>query len=167
MTYPEWKGTDKAGGREIVKAISAKLECITKEEVQLGKSKIFIRKPETYFAIELLRDNALGDFVAKIQRAWRSFNNTKVFVMMQNAMAKLYSEEMKFRRRDSIFRPYQGDYLDSIGTNDSDREAIRESLYRVIDYYDDTENIVFAEAGINENEGSACVEIYLCVFVFK
>ena len=44
---------------------------LTKEEAQLGKSKVFIRQPETYFSLERLLEIRRGDFVAIIQKAWR------------------------------------------------------------------------------------------------
>jgi len=75
QTYPEWKGNDRDGCRQILKSISEKMG-LSKEEAQLGKSKIFIRQPETYFSIERLREHKLGDFVTKIQRAWRYFIGT-------------------------------------------------------------------------------------------
>lgn len=38
----------------------------------------------------------------------------------QMEIAKLYKDAGKSRRRDSIFRPYQGDYLDSLAGVNSD-----------------------------------------------
>ena len=84
---------------------------------------------------------SLGDYVVRIQRAWRSYYNRKEYVSMQvysdklqnlfdfylllsiitqMEIAKLYKDAGKSRRRDSIFRPYQGDYLDSLAGVNSD-----------------------------------------------
>ena len=45
-----------------------------------------------------------------------------------------------------MFRPYQGDYLDSI----NDASALRESIFRVVDFYSDSENIVFADGSCSQ-----------------
>jgi myosin-1 len=142
-TYPEWTGSDKDGCRKIMAAIAKKIASIDREEVQLGKTKIFIRQPESYFAIERLREVRLGDFVAAIQRAWRRYKSSKEFITMQSSMAKWYADERKSRRRDSIFRPYAGDYLDALGAR---AEVVREGLFRIIDHYNVKENVLFADA---------------------
>jgi myosin-1 len=142
-TYPEWRGSDKDGCRKILAAASKSIARLTKDEAQLGTSKIFIRAPETYFALEKLREVRLGDFVAKVQRAWRSYKGLKEYVLRQRAMAGWYQDKRKARRRDSIFRPYMGDYLSSLGGKQE--EEVKEALFRVIDYYDENENVLFAD----------------------
>ena len=142
-TYPEWTGSDKDGCRKIMGAISKRITSLDRDEVQLGKSKIFIKQPESYFNIERLREVRLGDFVGAIQRAWRRYKSSKDFVIMQGHMAKWYADERKCRRRDSIFRPYAGDYLDALGAR---AESVREGLFRIIDHYNVNENVLFADA---------------------
>eukprot|EP00605_Chrysophyceae_sp_TOSAG23-4_P002793 GSChrysophyteH1.ASY1.ANO1.3077.1 assembled CDS len=122
-TYPEWLGSDKDG-------------------LQIGKNKIFIRQPETYFAIERLRMVQLGNFVAIVQRTWRSYKSSKDLIVLQKLMARLYTKKGKSRRRDSIFRPYAGDYLDCLG---SKAENIRDDMFRIIDHYSTHENVIFAD----------------------
>ncbi len=160
-TYPEWKGTDKDGCRKILAAVAKLIPGLDKEEAQLGKTKIFVRQPESYFAIERLREARLGDFVAAIQRAWRRYKSTKDFVVMQSAMAKWFAGERKSRRRDSIFRPYNGDYLDALGSR---AEGIREGVFRIIDHYNVKENVVFADADCGQlrSAGSASASALLC-----
>jgi hypothetical protein len=87
----------------------------------------------------------------------------------QMEIAKMYKEAGKSRRRDSIFRPYQGDYLDCLAGNSvteinelksensfsflSDHLSssypscsfCRDAIFRIIDHYDVNENIVFAD----------------------
>jgi len=148
-TYPEWKGADKAGCKEILKAIAAQIPALDKNEVQFGTSKIFIRQPETYFDIERLREVRMGDFVVCIQRAYRRYLNRKEFVQMQFAIAKLYKENGKTRRRDSIFRPYLGDYLDaSFPANRL--EEIKDGIFRIIDFYSVSENIIFIDGEVRQ-----------------
>ena len=153
-TYPEWRGSDKDGCRKILSAIAKRIPGLNKEEAQLGKTKVFIRQPESYFSIERLREAQLGNFVSVIQRAWRSYSNSRDFVIMQNDMAKCFSKEGKSRRRDSIFRPYAGDYLDALGAQ---AEDIRENMFRIIDHYNNKENVVFADADCGQIKNSTSI----------
>jgi myosin-1 len=148
-TYPEWKGTDKAGCKEILKAIASQIPGLNKNEVQFGTSKIFIRQPETYFDVERLREVRMGDFVVCIQRAYRRYLHRKDFVQMQFAIAKLYKENGKTRRRDSIFRPYLGDYLDSCFPA-SKIDEIKDGIFRIIDFYNVSENIIFIDGEVKQ-----------------
>jgi myosin-1 len=148
-TYPDWRGSDRDGCIQIIRTIEQekKLPALSSRgEVQYGSSKMFVRKPETYFDLERLREVRLGDFVARIQKAWRYYAHSREFIVMQRSMAKLYAEQRKSRRRDSIYRPFQGDYLDSL----SDASGIRDGIFRIIDYYNDQENIVFADASCSQ-----------------
>lgn len=143
-TYPEWKGSDKGGCQKILKEISSKLTYLNKEECQLGSSKIFIRKPESYFAIEKLRERRLGDYVVCIQKCWRLYSSRKEYVSMENVIATLYNKNRKSRRRESIFRPFSSDYLSAIGEKDT-VDMIREGIFSIVDHYDSTEAIVFSD----------------------
>lgn len=89
-TYPEWRGSDKEGCKRIVAAILERSEAvngrgqgIAPAELQLGNSKIFVRRPETYFELERMREYRIGDFVCVIQRAWRRYFGRKEFVILQ------------------------------------------------------------------------------------
>ena len=143
-TYPEYRGADKDGCRAILKAIASKISGLTKDEAQLGKSKVFIRQPETYFAIERLREVRLGDFVAAIQRAWRQYSGRREYVKLQAAIAQTYAENRKVRRRDSVFRPFSGDYLDALKADVA--ESVRDGIYAIIDTYDRTETVAYADS---------------------
>jgi len=66
---------------------------------------------------------------------------------MQVDMAALYAKSRKARRRDSMFRPYAGDYLAALGAALEGR--VREGVYRVIDHHAARgvpEDVVFADA---------------------
>jgi myosin-1 len=141
-TYPQWFGEDAAGCKEIINyAIPAIPELAT--EVQWGRTMIFIRRPETYFAVEKYREKRMGDYAARIQKLWRKYFAKKDFVSLQSTMSQIYSNMMKQRRRQSIFRPYSADYLDNQGDLTA---SIREGMFRIIDHYDSQENVIFADA---------------------
>jgi len=57
--------------------------CLFQEECQLGRTKLFVRQPETFFELEKLRVKMVGNLVASIQRGWRRFRDRRKFVLMQ------------------------------------------------------------------------------------
>ena len=119
---------------------------LTQEEVQFGTSKIFIRTPETYFRIERLRERRFDRFAELIQRAWRNYRSSRDLIKLQNVIAAIYAEQQKVRRRDSIYCPFSGDNLDAaLGKNEAVVEAFRDSMYRIIDYYDENETVLFTD----------------------
>lgn len=104
--------SEKGACKSICTAAQLKLgPKLPKEEVQFGKTKVFIRSPETFFCLERLRESHVGGLVGSIQRCWRSFAMRKKFVKLQSSTAKLYSQNKKARRPGSIYRPYLGDYM--------------------------------------------------------
>jgi len=145
QTYPEYRGVDKEGCKLILNHISKnKLLQLSKEEVQLGKSKVFIRQPETYFGLERLLEVKRGDYAVKIQTAWRKHASQREYVLLFNQIARMYSQNGKSRRRDSIFRPFIADYLCEL--DPSVLETVREGLFCIIDHFDSSENIVFVDS---------------------
>ncbi len=120
-----WDGTSKAGVVQILKDTS-----IPTEEYQMGTSKIFIKTPETLFALEHMRDRYWHNMAARIQRAWRRYVKRRVdaAIKMQRAYRNIkgtakYVElrddghrilaARKERRTMSILgsRKFWGDYL--------------------------------------------------------
>ena len=60
---------------------------------------VFIRTPETYFALEQLRDATFSIYVSKIQRAWHKWSGRRHMRDLHAAMAKLYAAHQKGRQR--------------------------------------------------------------------
>jgi myosin-1 len=149
-TYPAWNGSDKAGAKAICKSVQKTMPSLNKDEVQFGKTKIFIRQPETYFELEKLREDAIGAFVAVIQKAWRKFMNRRQFVKLRLDAGKLYEEKGKQRARASIYRPFDGDYIKD--------EIIRNEVLDIIEFYSEDERIVFADNLLKAVAANAKVE---------
>ncbi|KAF9990905.1 class II myosin [Mortierella antarctica] len=63
-----WQGDPRSGVERILKDTS-----VAAEEWQMGTTKIFIRHPETLFALEHLRDRYWHNMAIRIQRAWRNY----------------------------------------------------------------------------------------------
>lgn len=135
-TYPEFKGSDKSGAKAILRAASKTLPSL-ENEVQLGKSKIFIRTPETYFDLEKLREKTVGLFAGKIQKAWKKFYGRKHALDQSHQVSKLYESNKKSRQRVSMYRPFNGDYL-----LDHD---LRGEIDAKIAFYKDSSNILFLD----------------------
>lgn len=125
-----WRGDDISAVNEILKSCF-----IPSSEYQMGTSKVFIKTPETLFALEDMRDKYWHNMAARIQRAWRRYLKRKddAAKVIQNAWrVKKHGNKFeqfrdegstilqgrKERRRMSMLgsRAYMGDYL---GCNDS------------------------------------------------
>lgn len=125
-----WRGDDISAVKEILRSCH-----IPATEYQMGTTKVFIKTPETLFALEDMRDKYWHNMAARIQRAWRRYLKRKedAAKVIQNAWrVKKHGNKFeqfrdegtailqgrKERRRFSIIgsRAYMGDYL---GCNDS------------------------------------------------
>ena len=68
-----WRGDIKSAVQVILQDT-----LIPKEEWQMGISKIFIKTPETLFALESMRDKYWHTMATRIQRAWRRYLQKKI-----------------------------------------------------------------------------------------
>ncbi|KAL6451795.1 MYO5 Myosin-5 [Candida maltosa Xu316] len=120
-----WQGDDISAVKEILRACH-----IPNTEYQLGTTKVFIKTPETLFALEDMRDKYWHNMAARIQRAWRRYIKRKedAAKTIQNAWRiKKHGNQFeqfrdygngllqgrKERRRMSMLgsRAFMGDYL--------------------------------------------------------
>ena len=121
-------------GRDAKDGCKAILEDVglAKDEWQLGVTKTFIRKPETLWALEHLRDRYWHNMAARIQRSYRAYwryknecatrvqrlfrdwRAVKVYVQLREEGHRLLGGR-KERRRMSLLslRRFRGDYLDA------------------------------------------------------
>ncbi|EDK46266.1 myosin-5 [Lodderomyces elongisporus NRRL YB-4239] len=120
-----WQGDDLTAVKEILRACH-----IPTSEYQLGTTKVFIKTPETLFALEDMRDKYWHNMAARIQRAWRRYikrkedaaktiqrawrmkNHGNQFEQFRDYGNSLL-QGRKERRRFSMLgsRAYMGDYL--------------------------------------------------------
>lgn len=125
-----WRGDDITAVTEILRSCH-----IPPSEYQMGTTKVFIKTPETLFALEDMRDKYWHNMAARIQRAWRRYVKRKedAAKVIQSAWrVKKHGNKFeqlrdegstllqgrKERRRFSILgsRAFMGDYL---GCNDT------------------------------------------------
>lgn len=120
-----WTGDFQTGARQILKDTN-----IPPEEWQMGVTKVFIKTPETLFALETMRDRYWHNMAIRIQRAWRNYlrYRTECAIRIQRFWRKLNGGKefiewrdqghqvlagRKERRRYSLvgYRRFMGDYL--------------------------------------------------------
>lgn len=124
-----WTGDSRSATTEILKDAG-----IPASEFQMGTTKVFIKTPETLFSLEHMRDMYWHNMAARIQRAWRKFQQRKIdaavkiqrawrlqrdgdiYQILRDKGHTIYNNR-KQRRRYSLngYRRFMGDYL---GCND-------------------------------------------------
>lgn len=120
-----WTGDVETGARQILQDTS-----IPTEEYQMGISKVFVKTPETLFALEAMRDRYWHNMAIRIQRAWRNYlrYRTECATRIQRFWRRMTGgleyikvrdqghkilQNRKERRRMSLLgsRRFLGDYL--------------------------------------------------------
>ncbi|CAG8461797.1 11157_t:CDS:10 [Acaulospora colombiana] len=133
-----WQGDPKSGSERILKDCN-----IASEEWQMGVTKVFIRHPETIWALEHLRDRYWHNMALRIQRAYRNYvryknecairiqrcwkkNKDQIIYVQLRDYGHRILDARKERRRFSLLsmRKFMGDYL-NVGTGGGSGEAIR------------------------------------------
>ncbi|PRP79992.1 hypothetical protein PROFUN_12279 [Planoprotostelium fungivorum] len=107
QTWPNYSGkpTDPAVADAILSVMN-----LEAGQYQKGKTKVFIRAPETLFALEELRERKVYSYANSIQRFFLQFSMNNYFYNLQmTANSKVQGK--KERRRLSLERPFKGDYI--------------------------------------------------------
>nr|CAD7408549.1 unnamed protein product [Timema poppensis] len=113
-TWPRWSGDEKQGIEVILRSVN-----MEKSQYQLGKTKVFIKAPESLFMLEDQRERKYNQYARVIQAAFKKyFARKKQQLQKQEAAVNwpiiLFSDIMfgkKERRRFSINRNFVGDYI--------------------------------------------------------
>uniref|UniRef100_A0A8C0VI54 Myosin IE n=3 Tax=Cyanistes caeruleus TaxID=156563 RepID=A0A8C0VI54_CYACU len=104
-TWPLWKGEEKQGVLHLLQSVN-----MDPDQYQLGKSKVFIKAPESLFLLEEMRERKYDGYARAIQKAWRKYAARKKYVQMREEASDLLLNK-KERRRNSINRNFVGDYI--------------------------------------------------------
>ncbi|XP_035410144.1 unconventional myosin-Ie isoform X1 [Cygnus atratus] len=104
-TWPSWKGEEKQGVLHLLQSVN-----MDPDQYQLGKSKVFIKAPESLFLLEEMRERKYDGYARAIQKAWRKYAARKKYVQMREEASDLLLNK-KERRRNSINRNFVGDYI--------------------------------------------------------
>eukprot|EP01114_Cavostelium_apophysatum_P003671 TRINITY_DN1374_c0_g3_i1.p1 TRINITY_DN1374_c0_g3~~TRINITY_DN1374_c0_g3_i1.p1 ORF type:complete len:1131 (-),score=356.14 TRINITY_DN1374_c0_g3_i1:89-3481(-) len=105
QTWPSWNGDFIAGAEAILKVMNLEVG-----QYQKGSTKIFIRAPETVFALEELRERKVYSYANSIQRFFLRFSLSNYYYNLQ-VNGNQQMQNKKERRRLSLERPFKGDYL--------------------------------------------------------
>ncbi|KAJ5218083.1 Myosin-1 [Penicillium cinerascens] len=133
-----WTGDSESGAKQILKDTS-----IPAEEYQMGITKVFVKTPETLFALEAMRDRYWHNMAIRIQRAWRNYLRYRIecAIRIQRFWRRMTGgmefiklrdqghhvlQGRKERRRMSILgsRRFLGDYL-GVANNGGPGQMIR------------------------------------------
>lgn len=104
-TWPVWRGDEKQGVLHLLQSVN-----MDSDQFQLGRSKVFIKAPESLFLLEEMRERKYDGYARVIQKTWRKFVARKKYVQMREDASDLLLNK-KERRRHSINRNFIGDYI--------------------------------------------------------
>ncbi|CAL9696483.1 unnamed protein product [Knipowitschia caucasica] len=104
-TWPRWNGPEQQGVLHLLRSVN-----MDSDQYQMGRTKVFVKNPESLFLLEEMRERKFDTFARIIQKSWRQYIAQKKYEQMrEEASDILYNS--KERRRNSINRNFVGDYL--------------------------------------------------------
>ncbi|XP_013862815.1 unconventional myosin-If [Austrofundulus limnaeus] len=104
-TWPCWRGPEQQGVLHLLRSVN-----MDNDQYQMGRTKVFVKNPESLFLLEEMRERKFDTFARLIQKAWRRYNARKKYEQMrEEASDILYNS--KERRSNSLNRNFVGDYL--------------------------------------------------------
>jgi len=101
----EWSGPAVDGCTTLLRDLQ-----LEEGQWQLGKTKVFIRHPETLFHLEELLERHDYDCIVRIQRSWKKWKARK-HALEQRALAADKLRGKKERQQSSMSRQYDADYI--------------------------------------------------------
>lgn len=104
-TQGEWRGSPQDGCSTLLQDLG-----LEGNQFQLGRTKVFIRYPETLFHMEELLERHDYNMASTIQRAWKRWKMRK-HALEQQAKAADMLRGKKERQRDSVKRSFNADYI--------------------------------------------------------
>ncbi|XP_056300622.1 myosin IEb [Pseudoliparis swirei] len=104
-TWPRWTEKERQGVLHLLNSVH-----MDQDQFQLGKTKVFIKAPESLFLLEEMRERKYNGYARVIQKAWRKHIAVRKYVKMREEASDILLNK-KERRRNSINRNFVGDYL--------------------------------------------------------
>nr|XP_046254592.1 myosin IEb [Scatophagus argus] len=104
-TWPHWRGEERQGVLHLLSSVN-----MDQDQFQLGKTKVFIKAPESLFLLEEMRERKYNGYARVIQKAWRKHIAVRKYVKMREEASDVLLNK-KERRRNSINRNFVGDYI--------------------------------------------------------
>uniref|UniRef100_F6YFX4 Myosin IE, gene 2 n=1 Tax=Xenopus tropicalis TaxID=8364 RepID=F6YFX4_XENTR len=104
-TWPQWRGDEKKGVMHLLRSVN-----MDSDQYQLGRTKVFIKAPESLFLLEEMRERKYDNYARVIQKAWRKHTAVGKYIRMREEASSIVLNQ-KERRRNSINRNFVGDYI--------------------------------------------------------
>jgi myosin-1 len=104
-TFPQWHGTVTDGIKHLMNSVN-----MEPDQWQLGRTKVFVKNPESLFLLEEVRERKYDSYARVLQKAWRRFHSDLYFYNLKKKASSLVLNK-KDRRRGTINRNFFGDYL--------------------------------------------------------
>uniref|UniRef100_H3CXS5 Osteoclast-stimulating factor 1 n=1 Tax=Tetraodon nigroviridis TaxID=99883 RepID=H3CXS5_TETNG len=104
-TWPSWRGPEQQGVLHLLRSVNMETD-----QYQMGRTKIFVKNPESLFLLEEMRERKFDTFARIIQKCWRRFIARKKYEQMREEASDIL-HNAKERRKNSINRNFVGDYL--------------------------------------------------------
>ncbi|OXB56512.1 hypothetical protein ASZ78_003852, partial [Callipepla squamata] len=104
-TWPSWRGDERQGVQHLLRSVN-----MDPDQYQMGRSKVFVKNPESLFLLEEMRERKFDSFARVIQKAWRRHVAVRKYEQMREEASNILYN-FKERRRNSINRNFVGDYL--------------------------------------------------------
>uniref|UniRef100_A0A672UUG0 Myosin IF n=1 Tax=Strigops habroptila TaxID=2489341 RepID=A0A672UUG0_STRHB len=104
-TWPSWRGEERQGVQHLLRSVN-----MDPDQYQMGRSKVFVKNPESLFLLEEMRERKFDGFARVIQNAWRRHIAIRKYEQMREEASNILYN-FKERRRNSINRNFVGDYL--------------------------------------------------------
>uniref|UniRef100_A0A8C7VKC1 Osteoclast-stimulating factor 1 n=1 Tax=Oncorhynchus mykiss TaxID=8022 RepID=A0A8C7VKC1_ONCMY len=104
-TWPCWRGGEQQGVLHLLRSVN-----MDTDQYQMGRSKVFVKAPESLFLLEEMRERKFDTFARTIQKAWRKYIARRKYEQMREDASDILHNS-KERRRNSINRNFVGDYL--------------------------------------------------------
>ncbi|XP_077384353.1 myosin IEb isoform X2 [Festucalex cinctus] len=104
-TWPAWQGDARQGVLHLLNSVN-----MDEDQFQLGKTKVFVKAPESLFLLEEMRERKYNGYARLIQKAWRKHVAVRKYVKMREEASDILLNK-KERRKNSLNRNFVGDYI--------------------------------------------------------
>ncbi|XP_063601194.1 unconventional myosin-Ie-like [Penaeus indicus] len=104
-TWPAWHGEPTEGIHVIMRSVN-----MDPAQYQIGRSKIFVKDPESLYMLEESRERKFDHYARVIQKAFRKYFSKQRYLKEKVAASDLLVNR-KERRRNSLNRNFYGDYI--------------------------------------------------------
>lgn len=93
-TWPKWERDPRQGLSEVLKH-----QNIKPSEYDYGRTKLFIRNPQTLFALEDRREEKLEDLAVIIQKRYKGYRDRKKYVKMRESQVVISKTYRAFKAK--------------------------------------------------------------------